>query len=95
MIRGVVNASLEGRVGISVADAQAQVHAVEASIDTGYTGFLILRPATIASLGLTWIAREQGVLADGSIGVFDVYRAAVVWDAWPGRSWGHPETYDS
>jgi clan AA aspartic protease len=80
MITGQVSSALEAMVEVQVADFQAQLHAVQASIDTGYTGFLTLPPATVTSLGLAWVSRAQGLLADGSLGIFDVYRAAVMWD---------------
>jgi hypothetical protein len=32
---------------------------------------------------LTWLGREQGTLADGSVDLFDVYRATVIWDGQP------------
>jgi clan AA aspartic protease len=53
---------------------------VEAVIDTGFNGFLTLPPALIATLGLPWLCRQQGQLADGSFHVFDVYVATVDWD---------------
>jgi clan AA aspartic protease len=49
-------------------------------IDTGFTGFLSLPPATVAALGLTWLQIETAMLADGSIQVFDVYTASIIWD---------------
>ena len=55
---------------------------IEAVIDTGFTGFLTLSPTLIASLGFTWLGREQGVLGDGSLQVFDVYAATVLWDGY-------------
>lgn len=65
MITGVVNANCE---------------AIEAMIDTGFSGFLTLPPRIIASLGLSWVCRQSGILADGSVRPFDVYAATVVWD---------------
>ena len=56
---------------------------VEAVIDTGFTGYLTLPPSIIAALQLTWLGREQGILADGSVDFFDVYRAAVIWNGQP------------
>jgi clan AA aspartic protease len=53
---------------------------VEAIIDTGFNGFLTLSPALIAVLGLPWLCREQGELADGSVLTFDVYVATVDWN---------------
>jgi predicted aspartyl protease len=44
---------------------------------------LTLPAAIIASLGITWLGREQGTLAGGSTEFFDVYRAAVLWQGQP------------
>lgn len=56
---------------------------IEAVIDTGYTGWLTLPPLVVAALQLRWQTSGRGVLADGSVSVFDVYQARVLWD---GRS---------
>jgi clan AA aspartic protease len=53
---------------------------VDGVIDTGFSGDLTLPPAVIGSLALTWLGREQGILADGSMDLFEVYSATVVWD---------------
>ena len=53
---------------------------IEAVVDTGYTGWLSLPPAVIAELRLPWRTVGRGVLADGSVSFFDVYRAKVAWD---------------
>jgi clan AA aspartic protease len=83
MIIGVVDANLEPRLLLTVRAASLQSHEVEVVIDTGFNGFLTLPPALIAALGLPWLCRQQGELADGSILVFDVYVAAVDWDGQP------------
>jgi len=53
---------------------------IEAILDTGFTGFLTLPAALVGALGLPWLCRQPGVLADGSVDSFDVYVATVVWD---------------
>src|SRR5437867_283682 len=55
-------------------------HDIEAVSDTGFTGFLTLPATLIALLGLAWHGREQAFLGDGSMQVFDVYAATVIWD---------------
>jgi clan AA aspartic protease len=80
MITSMVNADLEAKLPLSVVGAAGQQLQIDTVIDTGFNGFLTLPSAVIASLGLTWLGRELGVLADGSTGLFDVYRATVVWD---------------
>jgi clan AA aspartic protease len=83
MMTGVVNADLEPLLRLTVRDAGGQPHDVEVVIDTGFNGFLTLPPALVAALGLSWLCRQQGQLADGSILPFDVYVATVDWDGQP------------
>ena len=83
MMTGRVNADLEPLLRLTVHDAGGQPHEVEAVIDTGFNGFLTLPPALIAALGLPWLCRQQGQLADGSLMAFDVYVATVDWHGQP------------
>lgn len=76
---GIVNAELEPLFRLSVCDTGGQPHGVDAVIDTGFNGFLTLPPALIAVLGLPWLCRQQGQLADGSLLTLDVYVATVEW----------------
>jgi clan AA aspartic protease len=77
---GMVNSVLEPVLGLDVQDVSGQTHNLEVVIDTGFNGFLTLPPARIAALGLTWLYRHQGQLADGSFQVFDVYASTIVWE---------------
>ena len=83
MMTGTVNTDLEPLLRLAVRDAGGQPHDVEAVIDTGFNGFLTLPPALIAALGLPWLCRQQGQLADGSVLTFDVYVATVDWNGQP------------
>ena len=67
MISGFMNTSLEAIIRLVVYGMDGQEREVEAVIDTGFTGFLTLPSTLIASLGLAWRGREQGVLGDGNI----------------------------
>jgi clan AA aspartic protease len=80
MITGVVNENREAIIRLVIAGPSGQQQDTEAIIDTGFTGFLTLPPARIAALNLSWLSRQPGVLADGSIDVFDVFVATVMWD---------------
>jgi clan AA aspartic protease len=79
MMSGAVNADLEALLRLAVSDAAGQPHDVEAVVDTGFNGFLTLPPSLIGTLGLSWLCRQQGELADGSVMTFDVYVATVIW----------------
>ena len=80
MITGIVNANREAIIRLVIAGPSGQQQDTEAIIDTGFIGFLTLPPARIAALNLSWLSRQPGVLADGSIDVFDVFVATVMWD---------------
>jgi len=77
MIIGVVNANREATIRLVVHGANGQSQEIEAVIDTG---FLTLPSSLIALLGLSWPGRQQAMLADGVVRLFDVYGATVIWD---------------
>lgn len=83
MITGVVNTNREAIIRLVVAGPSGQQQEIEAIIDTGFTGFLTLPSALVAALGLSWLSRQPGILADGSVDIFDVYVATVLWDGQP------------
>lgn len=76
-----MTADLEATVPLEVLDASGRQYRIEAIVDTGFTGFLTLPSALIGSLGLVWLGREAGVLADGTVRLFDVYEGTVTWDS--------------
>jgi clan AA aspartic protease len=80
MIVGNVNAKREAVVQLAVFGGNQQRQGIQAIIDTGYTGFLTLPSAIITTLGLTWYMQQEGMLGDGSLCMFNVYEASVVWD---------------
>lgn len=80
MIIGSVNSRREAIIQLAILGENNQRQGVKAIIDTGYTGFLTLPSATITTLGLTWFMQEEGFLGDGSICMFNVFEASVIWD---------------
>ncbi len=80
MITGSVNAKREAIIHVAVHGKQDQVRDVEAIIDTGYTGFLILPPQTVEDLALTYLGRMKCTLANGALEDLEVYSATVTWD---------------
>lgn len=83
MITGAVNPNREAIIRLAIAGPRGQQQEIEAIIDTGFTGFLTLPPAVVAALGLSWLSRQPGILADGSVDIFDVYVGSVLWDGQP------------
>jgi len=80
MMMGHVNSRREAIIQFAVLGENNQRQAIKAVIDTGYTGFLTLPSAIITTLGLTWYMQEEGILGDGSLCVFNVFEASVIWD---------------
>ncbi|MBW4696221.1 MAG: clan AA aspartic protease [Lyngbya sp. HA4199-MV5] len=80
MMLGVVNDNCEATIKIAVGRIGSPKRTVDAIIDTGFTSFLSRPLAIITDLGLPWHYRDVGTLGDGSEVVFEIYKAAVVWD---------------
>ncbi len=80
MMLGNVNSRREAIIHIAALGENNQRQGIKAVIDTGYTGFLTLPSAIITTLELTWFMQEEGILGDGSICMFNVFEASVIWD---------------
>lgn len=80
MIIGSVNANREAVVQLAILGENQQNQGIKAVIDTGYTGFLTLPSAVITTLELSWYMQQEGILGDGSLCMFNVYEALVIWD---------------
>ncbi|MDB9431959.1 clan AA aspartic protease [Microcystis aeruginosa] len=80
MMMGSVNSRREAIIQFVVLGENHQRQAIKAVIDTGYTGFITLPSAIITTLGLTWYIQEEGILGDGSLCMFNVFEATVIWD---------------
>ncbi|WP_198807831.1 hypothetical protein [Leptolyngbya sp. BL0902] len=77
MMQGVVNLRREATLTVVVGSSNQNVQAIEAVIDTGFTGFLSLPSAIITTLNLPWSASDIVTLGDGSETLFDLYTAVV------------------
>ncbi len=80
MIPGSVNARLEALLRLNVRGPTGIEIEVDALIDTGFTGSLMLPLATVAALGLIKRSGGSAILADGSVRHVDTYGAEVTWD---------------
>jgi clan AA aspartic protease len=85
MITGVVTASRQALIRLTVRGPEGQEQEIDAVIDTGFDGILTLPPALIATLGLVWRRRGRALLADGSESLFDIYETIIIWDGEPRR----------
>ena len=87
MINGTVIAlngpQLTGKpvIETTVANASGQQRSIpiQATVDTGFTGFLTLPLNTIVQLGLVFITNQPAELADGSVSHYDVYAGRITW----------------
>ncbi len=80
MMFGVVNNNCEAIIKVAVGCIGLPKITFDAVIDTGFTGFLSLPFSVITDLGLHWHYRDIGTLGDGSEVVFEIYKAATIWD---------------
>ena len=77
MMQGYVNENYEAIISVAVKNG-GNFKAIDAVIDTGFTGFLSLPAAIIMELELQWSYRDRATLGDGSETIFDVYYAKIV-----------------
>ena len=66
MIEGVVNGAYEPVVLLTLQGPSGQASDIEATIDTGFTGFLTVPPALAAELGLALEGTSRATLADAA-----------------------------
>ena len=83
MIEGTVNAHLEAVVTLSLQGSSGQALEVNAIVDTGFNGYMILPPMLVADLALPVVGDGEAVLADGSEAAFDVHGVTMLWDGQP------------
>jgi clan AA aspartic protease len=77
---GRVNRSREAILKLVIVGDDNLKVAVDAVIDTGFNGDLILPLETISELGLKIQGYQKAILGDGTISQFQVYAATVIWD---------------
>jgi clan AA aspartic protease len=62
---------------VAISGPQGREQEIEAIVDTGFTGALLLPPTVVNRLDLPFRRRGRALLADGSEVLFDVYEATV------------------
>ena len=84
MITGKVNKRREAIINIEVHGTDSRQATtpryLDAVIDTGFDGFLILPASSIAALGLRQLGSKTAELGDGSICRLPVYNVRVMWN---------------
>jgi clan AA aspartic protease len=76
---GIVTAGLQARLDLEVLGSSGGWHVVEAVIDTGFDGELMLSGALIAALGLASLGTYHANLAHGKRTILKYYEATVMW----------------
>jgi clan AA aspartic protease len=76
---GIVTSSREAVLKLTIFSEDENSHEIEAVIDTGFTDYLTLPPATIRELELEFRSFTDVTLADGSTVQLGVYKARVIW----------------
>jgi clan AA aspartic protease len=82
MITGVFN-DREARVALVARGPKGQEQGIAAIIDTGFSGHLTLPLAVVEALGLIHLGQGKALIGDGTIQVFDLYEAILIWDDEP------------
>jgi clan AA aspartic protease len=80
MIIGQVTSDQEATIPLIVRGPHGEELDIEAIIDTGFTGYLTLSAASIASLNLAFREMSDFVQADGTLLSLEVYHGTVAWD---------------
>lgn len=79
MTTGSVNENLEVVIAVDVEDATGTAQILEAVMDTGFTGDLVLPRSTIGRLGLRFVGRRSVILASGERSAANAFAALVHW----------------
>ena len=80
MITGVVNSDMEAMIRLRLEGPTGTVREIDATIDTGFNGYLTLPPDLVRELSLQRIARGRAIVAHGGQEIFDICRVTLFWD---------------
>lgn len=79
-ITGTVADGREALIPLTLLGPGERRARIEAVVDTGFTGHLVLPSALVGELGLPLRGVRDSFLADGSVVSLDAYRVGVEWD---------------
>ncbi len=65
---------------LRIGSSHGQELAIEAVVDTGFSGYLTLPKDVITALDLPFRRSARAVLGDGSTITFDIHEAVVLWE---------------
>jgi clan AA aspartic protease len=78
-MKGVVDESGRAILRISVSNGASNSQTIDAWVDTGFTGDLVVPRSIIDSLGLEPSGAIDGVLADGTQTILETYHCEIEW----------------
>ena len=79
MTTGRVHQYWRAMIPVDLFDRQGRLHRIEATLDTGFDGFLTLPAHWVHRLGLIWAGGIPMQMATSEWAEFDAYTAAVFW----------------
>jgi len=80
MIIGSVNAFREAVITLELHGAAGYTETVDATIDTGYNGYLSVTPAIVARLQFPFREIRTYELGSGDLFDFAIHDASILWD---------------
>ncbi len=80
MMTGLVTEGLEAIVRVGLRGPLGVEYAIDAVLDTGFTGDLVASLSTVEALGLPLLDQEEITLADDSVIPVSRYEGTVLWD---------------
>jgi clan AA aspartic protease len=78
-MKGVVDESGRAILRISVTNGVSKNQTIEAWVDTGFTGDLVVPRSIVDSLDLELSGAIDGVLADGTQTILETYHCEIEW----------------
>src|SRR5437879_5850708 len=80
MIRGQVNAQRQAVIPLTVRGPASTQSIENAVLDSGFSGYIALKPSLIAVLGLPYVETRTLTVGDYRAVDFDLYEVTVEWD---------------
>ena len=79
MIKGMITPDREAILHLQVIGPTGQSQEFQATIDTGYNGYLTLNRQVVTALRLPFAGYRRATLADGSKVLLEAFLAQVMW----------------
>ena len=77
---GQVNPRMQAMVPVTIHDLLGQTLALDAILDSGFSGYLTLPLAIITTLQLPFLGSRVFSLGNNAQANFDIYVATLIWD---------------